>query len=544
MTPIVNTHKKPQEWNSRSPKRERESSTLFFRGWRSCLTGVILWLGMVTPLLAGDSTAVYWENLWATRQAQIELMFAQYPVHDSILDSLYAQAQQAYARQDYQVAYELLMMVWELAVVDTSTVAEFEGSSVFWDSTATVSAQNSPFQIEVGIDESAYQTRSVLLPETSSEIYAYRSPYTAIQWNYTAGSGEQSFALNHRIRVDNQYFNYFLRNYWQRQVKRYFFRLDVNGDYYHDFRDSTNKYVNLDVAAIVGNRYAFPFQWYLRGFFRMKRYLNAQAVYPQLNQKGVEVNGEWAVGWFHRIGGALGWDDYGEFNPRWNWYQTASGRVFYRYARTVQRYWESSVYVEQRRFATFLDTTQYANQYVETTVQVRGEIPLWGSLSNYWKVYGQWRNAQTADAFTPNEQSITLEVQPRWYWGLTNYMGMGVYFERSNYRADGQADGYVRTFDRTIQGVTLSINYLDTRNRSVVLEVRWGNATYPQGEKNPFPTLYSDTRTFSINGMVWWPITRHIQLQGFMNYNTERSLTYENTASSGTTFSFGIVYRW
>ncbi len=528
---------------SRSQITGRETLYWLWMLGNSWKFGLLLILTLNMSLSANDSTSVYWQNLWESKQARVVVLFAQFPGHDNMVDSLYIHARQAYEEGQYQLAYELLKMVWELVLADTLKVDSVDFSQT--PSPSHISYED-PFslQLELGIDESVYQTQSVFITDVTPQGYRFRSPYLAMQWNFSKGSLEQSFVINQRLRLDTQYINYFLRNYWLQQKEQYYTRLEINSNYYHDFRDSSNQYIDFDISGIVGNRYGFPFLWYLRGFFRLKRYISQQFTFPQINHTGIEINGEYSLGWYHRFGVLLGNEHYREFNPQWNWYTSYTSHLYYRYSRTLQQYGEVGVRLGARRFNTSLDTLNYTNQFLELETSTKGEIPLWRNISSRWTVNLRWRRAETPDAFTPDERIFRVEWQPRWYWNTVNFVGIGGYLEQGDYRARGTVNTYVQSFNRKTQGVTVSFNYISTTNRNIFLEVQWGYARYPSGEANPLPSMYSDARSLALNGMLWWPLNQHIQLQGFVSYNSEQSLTYQNTASYGTTFSLSLLYRW
>ncbi len=284
---------------------------------------------------------------------------------------------------------------------------------------------------------------------------------------------------------------------------------------------------------------------FLRGYWRIKRYFVDNSGFPQINQWGGEWSNEWIIGLYRRLGITLRGERYREFQPEWNSYQNVTLETFFRIARDLNRNLAVSARLEQREFTTRLDSVTYSNRFFENVNDVSGEFPLVFNMSLGGTAEFRYRKVKTPDEFTPDERRVSLEVFSKVYFGSQNYVGVGVWLEQDQYTApQTEANAYVKSFNRTVYGATVYLNYFDAKGRMITLEGRYGKSRYPSAEANPFPSLYSDSRLYAINLVGWLPLSPHIHMQMLANYSTETSLIYENTTAKGRTVSISLIYQW
>ncbi len=494
-----------------------------------------------------DTTQTFWENLWQSRVAQVQLLLATNPMHDAVLDSLYSSAIREIKAGNYQTGYELLEVIMELA--DSSRVVDsgLEEAENFElpDALQASPYQLTPFQIEMGYDESQYHTTTQFSDNDDLNGYQVKTPFTAIQVNQNFGSLRNQFSLQHRFRIDQQYINYFFRNYYQHSGTASSFRFDVSGDYFQNMEDSTNRYIDVTLE-LAGNSFVFSqWQFYFRTYYRAKRYMVSNSNFPQINQISGSVNGEWNLSFYHRLGIDINGENYREFQPDWNQYNTMRFQIYFRYAKTLRQNLEISAQMERRNFTTQLDSISYKNRFWEGSGLLSGEFPFYHRFSLGAKGEFLFRTVGSPDEFTPDEQRYSIEINAKFYWGSLNYFGIGFWQENQKYEAPQEdANNYVKSFNRVVQGVAVYLNYFDSKGKMITLESRFGKSRYPSAETNPFPTLYSDSRFYFVNLTGWLPVTDHIQLQAMANYSNETSLIYENTTAKGRTFSLSIIYQW
>ncbi len=538
---------------SRCSHLQRES-ILFHSALKIGVLGLFILLVNAIPGLGqtvdSDSTASFWRNLWEAKAAQLQMLFAINPEHDTILDSLFLESVSALQAGKFQEAYELLEITAEL--IDTAATSP--GNWPNLENTPQVANQPTsssnlfktfPFQLEVGFDQSSYTTTSPGDALSALDGYQLNTPFTAFQWNQNFGTDANRFTLQHRLRLDSQYLNYYFRNYFQQSAPNHLFRLDVGGDYFQNLQDSTNRYIDVNVEA-TWNRYNWTkWQMFLRGYWRIKRYFVDNSGFPQINQWGGEWSNEWIIGLYRRLGITLRGERYREFQPEWNSYQNVTLETFFRIARDLNRNLAVSARLEQREFTTRLDSVTYSNRFFENVNDVSGEFPLVFNMSLGGTAEFRYRKVKTPDEFTPDERRVSLEVFSKVYFGSQNYVGVGVWLEQDQYTApQTEANAYVKSFNRTVYGATVYLNYFDAKGRMITLEGRYGKSRYPSAEANPFPSLYSDSRLYAINLVGWLPLSPHIHMQMLANYSTETSLVYENTTAKGRTVSISLIYQW
>lgn len=514
----------------------------------------------------GDLEETLFENLLL----EVELFLMKQPLQDSLAYELISDAKQLAAVEDWSGGQEVLKFIFDLFKTPVETQAEISGGEELYLNTAFTSqattvptnsyVQSSYFQIESGVDYSLQEYEGSFLETDSLWVSELQNPYFGIAFFQPIRFGGKQLDLQHRMRLDNQYFNYNVYSTLERKTQSRMQRLDVDAGYYHSRTLDDTDFMDARLGVLYGNLGNFRNRWYFSGNTRYKWQAGEDSLSNDIFSSSFNAYYEHAFSYAHSL--QLSWspayykeiatDGYGYFANQ------LSG--FYRITERQNRFWEAGVETIYQRYSqsvyrsftadgsiSDVDESGYSdegNQYFILAPKMTAE---WAFHKN-WGLKGQlnWKKKFDAqsDAINPSYNYFMVEALPKFYKDELKSFGVGAFWEKQTHQVkDPEELEWAQQNDFDSYGLVLESEFLDFNGVLLNLEYRISWQNFPNATTTWVDSYYSDRYVHSISLLGWIPLTKQLQIQLFANYDNDKSQDLEFNDNRSTLLNFGLLYR-
>ena len=524
--------------------------------WRSRILRLvgIFWLGCVSWLGAQsgmDSTRVFWQNLYEAVTARLQFQLLQHP--DSLARAFFQDAQEFARHGDWVAALDMLELVQEMLQEAVSTNpshatdpaerphAESPGVSA---SLPPYGAPPLAFQWEVGVDYSRQEFEMTYLNVDRLIVEELRNPYLAMQYSQRLGNAPYRFDLFHRIRWDRQFLVYNFFNQFQWQAGPYLSRFLFDGGMYRSSSDSLGHFLDGQLRVTWGQLYRWPTRWYFTGRVRLKRYLQKDSLWADLNVVAARIVLERAYSLY--ASGLLEYrsEMYQETRGVGQFYLQHLFQVRYDWRQSYRQQLNVSLIATKRWFRTQLNREQYRNRFQEVRGQFVWDWPFYQKWNLALVVAASGRKHRSADEINPNFVQAEGKFILKYFFQFTQSIGLGAVWGGRWHRALGAVASVVKQQDYTLRGGVIQINYLNNRDWILNLEYQLLFVHYPQSRTTSLPAFYSNRISHSMMVVGWVPISPRWQFQLSVNYDQQQHPDYENSDSRNSVFNVGLLYAF
>jgi hypothetical protein len=495
-------------------------------------------------------------NLYQAAFLQVENLLLRYSGADSLFLDLLADAQSLATQQNWRDGREILNAILELSEAD-SAVEDSEVHSKKSDNSALANIYSSgglslsmpnttpQFQIESGVDYSLQEFEIDFLENDSVLVEELRNPYLNVAYYQPVVIGKQWFLVNHRLRLDNQYFNYNFFVSLERKAGNRVFRLELDENYFHNQTADGANFLDSRLSLFYGNPYDYQNRWYVNLRGRYKSYtepttlasnilsVDMTAYYEHLFTATHSAYFFWMPG-FYRESQVSG-------------YRYFTNRVagFYRIWENYNRFLEVGGEATYQTMENVIDEEPYQNAYWSFQPRGQVELPYNKFLGVEARILLESRKYRTADAISPDLTYINLQGMQKFYLGDLSSLGTGYYWEKQTHRVEVASDlGFAEQADFTSHGLALSGEYLSLTGVLFTAEYRLYWRSYPNAEYSVISSFYSNRFVHSLSLFGWIPLTRRWQVQMFANYDNDQDRDNERNDNRNTLLNLGIIYKF
>lgn len=495
---------------------------------------------------AGDPEDFLARTIFESVLLDVENLQLTRGITDSLFFALQADARELGAEGKWPEALELLNTLLDLF----SDPAE---DRIYQPSLLSALTQNDPvaitpyvshrFEVESGVDYSQQEFEVALLESDSVLVEELQNPYVSFSYSQPYHFRGQQLYFSHRLRMDNQFFNYNLFTNYEKRGAGGLFRLELDGSFYYSQTSISANFFDNRLRVLVGDPTDLKNRWYLIARGRYKAYTGSNLSERDILSAGI-------TGFYEHFFSPLQ-SAYLTYTPAI--YQEKGGYAYwqhrleaaYRYWRRFNRFVEFGVEGVHYRFRTEEVETSYENRYVSILPKLDVEWDIFKKVGFSLDASGESRSHQNADAINPDFDYYRFQIVPKYYLPDAFSIGGGYFQEAQRHRVDLAADvDFARQADFQSRGVVGQLEYLSLNGMIFNLEYRATWREYPHAETSILNTYYADRFVHSLSLLGWIPVNRQWFIQLFANYDNDQDRTDVQNDTRSTLLNLGIIYKF
>ena len=497
------------------------------------------------------------KNVYDITLLQLENLLLKEGFTDSIFIELLADAKSLANQEEWKEGTEILNTLMELyAPLSSNNEYDYDfikpdaGNERFLDDYNILEIpeiNTAPrLQIEAGVDYSLHEFELSLFESDSLLVEELQNPYISISYFQPFNFGkQQSFQLNHRLRLDNQYFNYALFGTWEKNDEGFNTRFEFDGNYFHSQLVSESHFLDSQMLLSFGNANNLKNRWHIRMRSRYKGNLQPDSLNRNIFSANLNAYFEHFFNHTHSFYINLTPNIYRETtNPGYRYFQNRVGGR-YRVWGSYNRLFNLGMEAIYQDFRDDISGEQYQNRYFSITPRMDAE---WAFASWFgYEVRLSWENRayETADAISPNYSYLNILAIQKFYFGDLKSIGIGYAGEQQRHSVDRTTDlALAAQADFESNGLVVVAEYLNLKGAILNLEYRTNWRTYPNAQTSIFDSFYSDRLVHSISLFGWIPITENWQIQLFANYDNDQDRNNDRNDNRNTLVNLGLIYKF
>ena len=497
------------------------------------------------------------KNLYEVTALQVENLLLSVSPDDSLIFDLISDAKMLAEAQEWQEGIEILNTVLEIAEpagnafdlaneLLTGNNADDNFNYAIDGPSIPVLGTSPRLQIEAGVDYAQQEFEISFFESDSVLVEELQNPYLSISYFQPFRlNSQQSFQLNHRLRLDNQYFNYSLFGTWEQNSGNRNTRFEFDGDYYHSQVANESHFIDGRGLFSIGNSNNPKNRWYIRARGRYKGHLAPDSLNRNIASANFNAYFEHFINYTHSF--YLNWTPSFYRETTAGGYQYFQNRLngMYRVWGSYNRFFNVGLEAIQQHLEDQIDASPYQNSYLSITPRLDTEWALTRWLGYEVRISSEQRSYETSDAISPDYRYLNLLAIQKFYFSDLKSIGIGYAGERQRHSVDEERDlELAEQADFRSNGLVLTMEYLNLRGAIINLEYRANWRSYPNASTTIFDSFYSDRMVHSISLFGWIPLNQHLQLQMFANYDNDQDRNNERNDNRNTLVNLGIIYKF
>jgi len=455
---------------------------------------------------------------------------------------LYTEASQYGDQGEYEIAIIMLEEAIDLLTIDSDsdeiplispTMLKPEDENI---------PPNFRLGIITGIDFNQQEFELSYLESDSTVQEEFNKPYVGLSAGYAFDLGKQaSFELYNSFRYDRENLRDDYRMRWQVGD---FFYLQYSGYWNQTKVADSYSYWEHIFSTKLGNTIGSNFYWSFYNIYNYKTYQAGQFTIQDYYRNRFNALLEWRSDLLGITGLEYANERNETLNYKENDYNQHRIRTGIR-SEYMDRFYHSIIVDASLRDYTLLFADSLiSNSYEAYSLEFIYEVSIRQNFSisiedNFlYKIY-QEKSTMEPDyywnIFRPGvklRMSNNLEIGGGYEWELKKhdiYQLDSYNVSEQNYRADG---------------VFILLNYFSIGGTYISTSVSYQWRRYPTSVTNDLFSIYSNRNIFSAMMMVNLPLFRQLNLNGFLTYDNDMDIDFDQQNNQSTIFTIELEYTF